>query len=166
MQWVGGSRPEKNVDLLIATLESFLGHDRDARAVIAGSGAARLQRVRSSRIERVGQVERQRLAEIAARARVCLITSRWESFHNGGHEALAAGATVVGTPIPVVYSMTCDGRYGTIAKSHRVRSLQAALVGEMSAWDLGERKAVAIASDWRARLAPSAVASQLAALVA
>jgi glycosyltransferase involved in cell wall biosynthesis len=157
--------PPKNVELLIRVLEQYLSRDQSARAVIAGSGTERFRHVRTSRIQHVGQVERETLAEIAAQARVCLVTSRWESFHIAAHEALTVGATVVGTPIPVVQSMTSGGRYGTMARSHRVPSVHSALVREMHAWDIDRRDSLAIASDWRSRLAPASVASQLLGLM-
>ena len=155
---------EKNFGLLEHVLERELSRDPDASAVVAGRVPERLRAPSPRKIQFVGEVERERLAEIAARARVCLVTSRWESFHLAAHEALAVGATVVGTPIPVVSDMVSGGRYGTMARAHRPASVHAALREEMRLWDDGRRDAESIAVEWRGRLAPEVVARQLVSL--
>jgi Glycosyl transferases group 1 len=152
---------EKNFGLLQRSLEAYLRKDPQAYAVIAGRVPMRIPALKTSRIEFIGAVGRETLAEVAARARVCLVTSRWESFHLAAHEALTAGATVVGTPIPVVADMTSRGCYGTTASSHRPASVLAALTREMRFWDDGRRDGATIAAEWRGRLAPEIVARQL-----
>ena len=158
--------PTKNARLLGRVLGRYLAQDPEARAVIAGTGADQFAGMAAAQqITSIGHVDRETLAANAARARICLITSQRESFHIAGHEALAVGATIVGTPIPVVESMTQRGRYGTMAASHGVRSVLAALQTEMSAWDDNQRVGQEIAMSWRAKLEPSTVASQLVELV-
>jgi glycosyltransferase involved in cell wall biosynthesis len=152
---------EKNFGLLKSVLERYLRRDPDASVVVVGTPPERQHFRSSRRLELVGQVERTTLAEIGARARLCLLTSRSESFHLVAHEALTVGATVVGTPIPVVFDMVSRGRYGTVSRARRPASVVAALSREMQLWDEGRRDAGTIAADWRSRLAPEIVARQL-----
>ena len=155
---------EKNPELLVRVLERHLSCDRKARAVIAGSGSLHVSSAVAGQVECVGVVERSVLAHIAAMARICLVTSRHESFHLGAHEALTVGATIVGTPIPVVREMSADGSCGRFANSHRARAVNSALAAEMRAWDEGLREPCVIASSWRQKLAPDAVAKALVQL--
>jgi Glycosyl transferases group 1 len=154
---------QKNGRLLSGVLRRYLRDDSEARVVLAGSGKIKLPQVR---VERIGQVTRTELAAVAARARVCLITSQWEGSHIAGHEALASGATIVGTPIPAVKSMTNRGQFGSVASGHRVSSVVAALAREMRAWDDGRRSPLKIAHHWRACLSAEAVAEALIDLIA
>lgn len=89
---------------------------------------------------------------------MCLITSRWESFHIAGHEALASACTIVGTPIDSVRSMVEEGTWGTVASSKSARDLVHALAEEMRWWGDGERDPAAIATHWHGKLRPSTIA--------
>jgi hypothetical protein len=153
---------QKDGRLMSNVLRRYLGDDTEARIVLAGTGKIALP---AERVDQIGQVTREKLAAIAARARVCLITSQWEGSHIAGHEALAAGAAIVGTPIPAVKSMTNAGRSGTMASRHRTSSVVDALTAEMRAWDDGLRSPVQIAEHWRACLRPDAVADAMIRLM-
>ena len=158
--------PQKDSGLLASVLRRYLDTDTGARAVVAGKGGeAWLDDVKSPRREYVGELDQDALVDLATKARICLVTSRWESFHVGAHEAAAMGATVVGTPIPAMLSLTRGGRYGSVARSHRAHSLTTELTAEMRRWDLGLRDPVGISAYWRERLSPRAVASRFAELV-
>ena len=154
---------QKNGRLLSGVLHQYLRDDPEARVVVVGSGKIKLPQ---GQVEQIGQVTRTELAAVATRARVCLITSRWEGSHIAGHEALASGATVVGTPIPAVKSMTNRGQYGSVATRHRASSVVDALAREMKAWDDGQRSPLKIAHHWRERLSAEAVAESLIGLIA
>lgn len=157
---------EKNRPLLASVLRRYLAGDTATRAVVVGSSGENVHHpIKHSRIEYVGRLDQGSLADLAAKARICLVTSRWESFHLGAHEALAMGATVVGTPIPVIHDMTMHGAYGHVARTHRKQDVVAALTAEMRVWDEERRDPGTIAMYWRKELAPKSIAARLVGLV-
>lgn len=153
---------QKNGRLLASVLRSFLRADGRARAIVVGSGSANLfEGFELPQISTAEHLDQQELASIAARARIFLVSSRWEGCHISAHEAAAAGTSVVGTPIPAVDALAGQTGFGAVSRSHRKRDVVHALRSEMDAWDRGQRSRSAIAEHWRARLAPCAVTSRL-----
>jgi glycosyltransferase involved in cell wall biosynthesis len=110
-----------------------------------------------------GEVEQAEVAECLATCRSIVFSSRWEGCPHAALEALALGATVVGTPIPSLRSWAENGRFGTIARRPRPSHLARAVLREMEQWDQGRRDPLAISEHWRARLDPRAVCQALLA---
>jgi hypothetical protein len=148
--------PQKNPRLLRRVLQEYCGQEPSVRFVLVGTGSERVcEGVLGA--SAVGRITRAELGPLLMSARVCLITSRWESFHIAGHEALACGCSVVGTPIEAVRSMVGDGSWGTIAADSTVPELVEALGKEMLRWDSGEHDPASISAHWRENLRPGAV---------
>ena len=156
---------QKNGKLLASVLRSYLQADDQAVAMVVGRGGAALfGDVPVSRLQTAEHLDQHDVASIAGKARVFLVTSRWEGCHIGAHEAVAAGASVVGTPIPAVQALTVNQAFGRVSRSHRKRDVLRALESEMAEWDRGGRSPGVIASYWRERLEPRAVAARLLSL--
>ena len=155
--------PAKNARLLSRTLQAYGRRDASARFLVVGTASERV-RLAGPQMTSVGRVGRDELAGFLSTARVCLITSRWESFHNAGHEALASGCTIVGTPIGAVRSMIGDGSFGAAASGNAPDDLVQALEEEMDRWDRAQRDPVAIAAHWHGTLRPEAIARRYLAL--
>lgn len=153
--------PLKRVGLLQSSLQLYLDSTPGASAVVVGGGGERVFRNHAHpRVDYRGQVDQLDLVDLLRDARVCLVTSRFEGCHIGGHEALAMGLTIVGPSIPAVQSMTSRGAYGRLARA-TPRALASALSEEMALWDDGDRDPREIASYWRSKLAPAAVAARI-----
>jgi glycosyltransferase involved in cell wall biosynthesis len=155
---------QKNARLLGRTLRDYYKRDASTRFVLIGKASDSVQ-VGASPVTSLGRVPREELGDLLSAARICLISSRWEGSHISGHEALASGCTIVGTPIPAVQSMIGEGRWGTIAAGHTPRDLAQALGAEMRVWQEGERDPVAIAAHWRRKLLPHIVAGHYLSLM-
>ncbi len=159
--------PQKNTPLLAATLELFLAARDDVAVEIFGWGGERWLAPLAKRWAGVtcrGMSSHEDMVETMSRARSILFTSRWEGSPHAALEALAVGATVVGTSIPSLASWTEGGRYGRVA-APRPRALAAALTEEMADWESGRRDPRAIAQHWRDRLMPDRVCRALLAAV-
>ena len=155
--------PQKNARLLSQTLQECGRRDGSTRFVLAGRAGDSVP-VGAAQVEALGHVSRDELGGVLSAARVCLISSRWEGSHISGHEALASGCTIVGTPIPVVRAMVGDGAWGTVAAGDNPGDLARALASEMRRWDEGERDPAAIAAHWHGKLRPRAIAQRYLAL--
>jgi glycosyltransferase involved in cell wall biosynthesis len=158
--------PQKNAPGLAAALSAYLKRRPHTEVELFGVGG---ERFFSDLVERYpavsysGAVGPDVLAQALARARSIVFASRWEGCPHAGLEALAMGATVVGTPMPALISW-CDGeRFGCVSGGRRSGSLARALEREMRTWDDGSRDCRAIAAAWRDRLEPKEVCRQLLA---
>jgi glycosyltransferase involved in cell wall biosynthesis len=100
-----------------------------------------------------------------AGARMLLSASRWEGSPVVGNEALAMGASVVGTPIPAFIDICRRGNFGTFASRHSAQALADALAHEWNQWETGKRNPVAIAQYWRPQLSSEVVVSTLMRLL-
>jgi glycosyltransferase involved in cell wall biosynthesis len=158
--------PQKNAPLLARALALFVEARPRTSVVIFGAGGERVFAPLGGRVEYRGVARQEVVAETLSRARSIVFASRWEGCPHAATEALALGATVVGTPIPSLASWTADGRFGRVARRPRARSLARALVRELRAWDAGERHGPTIAGWWRPRLSPEGVCGRLLAPLA
>ena len=155
--------PQKNAPLLAAALELFLTERPQTRVVIFGADGERFFAPLAERFAGLvyrGLGRQDVVAETLARCRSIVFSSRWEGCPHAATEALALGATIVGTAIPSLASWTADGCFGRVARP-RARDLARALAREMTSWDAGERDGRAIAEHWRPRLAPETVCRRL-----
>jgi len=158
--------PQKNAGRLAAALSTLLARrPRTAVELFGVDGAPFFSDLvnRYPSVSYRGTASPDVLARSLAEARSIVFASHWEGCPHAALEALAMGATVVGTPIPALISW-CEGeRYGRISGRRRSGSLARALDRELQAWDDGHRDCRAIASAWRQRLEPREVCRQLLA---
>ena len=155
--------PQKNAPLLARALELFLADRPRTSVEIFGAGGEDVFAPLAGKVDYRGVARQEVVAETLSRARSIVFSSRWEGSPHAATEALALGATLVGTPIPSLESWTADGRFGRVAGRARPRDLARALVLEHRAWDAGERHGPAIAGHWRPRLSPEGVCGRLLA---
>lgn len=155
--------PQKNAPLLARALAFFFAERARTSVVIFGAGGEPFFAPLGDRVDYRGVARQEVVAETLARARSIVFSSRWEGCPHAATEALALGATVVGTPIPSLASWTRDGRFGRVARRPRARALARALIRELLAWDAGERHGPTIAGHWRPRLSPEGVCGALLA---
>ena len=157
--------PQKNARLLGRVVTEYGKEDSETRFVLMGNASGTVCGT-APQVTPLGRVGRDVLGTWLSAARVCLITSRWESFHIAGHEALASGCTIVGTPIDAVRSMVGDGSWGTVAAGEKPKDLVRALAEEMTLWDSGKRDPVTTSTHWQRKLRPEAIAERYLALPA
>lgn len=100
------------------------------------------------------------VARSMSSSRSIVFASRWEGAPHAAAEALASGATVVGTPIPCFQSCADEGA-GTVARRSSPSALAAAILDEMQCWDRGERDAARISEEWRQRVSGEGVCRSL-----
>ncbi len=157
---------QKNARLLATALGLLVRERPDTEIHILGRGAesqfASLPALCSGLVIR-GEVGQADVAECLATSRSIVFSSRWEGCPHAALEALALGATVIGTPLPSLRSWAEDGRFGTVASRSRPADLANAMLKEMTAWDSNQRDPIAISQHWRNRLAPRAVCGALLA---
>lgn len=159
--------PQKHTARLSDALSRFLGRRPSTRVDLFGAdGEEPFGRLLNScpSVTYHGLAGPDVLARALGKARAIVFASRWEGCPHAALEALAMGATIVGTPIPSLASWTADGRYGRVSRWRTAGSLARALAAEMRAWDKRQRDPQAIAAAWRERLRPEAVCQDLLSL--
>jgi glycosyltransferase involved in cell wall biosynthesis len=157
--------PQKNAQLMAATLRLFFEKNPGTRVDIFGQGGepffGEMQKEFPGLAYR-GTQQQEVVAETLSRARSILFSSRWEGCPHAAIEMLALGGTLVGTRMPSLESWIEEGRYGRVA-APRAGELAKAIEDEMRTWESGERDAHAIARTWRERVRPEAVCAALLA---
>jgi phosphatidylinositol alpha-mannosyltransferase len=83
-----------------------------------------------------GRVSNEKLAELYSRAWVFCLPSSYEGFGVPYIEAMASGTPVVASPNPGAAEVTCNGKYGLLAKD---ADLGDALMGALTDAELRER---------------------------
>jgi glycosyltransferase involved in cell wall biosynthesis len=160
--------PQKDAPLLARVLERYAKRRPNAEITIIGDGGEGWFEPLTRRypgIRCLGAVQHEQIRDHLVRAQVCLFTSRWESFHISGHEALAMGCSLVGPNLPFLRSICTAGRFGSMATGRRPGQIAAALEREMEAWEQGERSAEEISKFWRPLLSSRQIAKQYVALM-
>jgi len=161
--------PQKNAPLLARTIEIHLQKHPSAKFFIIGpeKGRSEFDRLTTKHPQAVfvGPQNAAGVRKYLSTSRILLSSSRWEGSPVVGNEALAMGATVVGTPIPAFIDICNRGSYGAVATAHSPHALAAALESEMSAWETGKRDPRAIAEFWRPQLSSEVVIGELLRLV-
>lgn len=160
---------QKDAPLLSRALARHLagrpGVEPKVEVVVFGEGAETAFAPLAARFPGVrlaGPVAFDAVAATLAASRSIVFASRWEGHPpHAAFEALAAGATVVGPPIPSFASF--DGAWGRAARRRSAGGIAAALAAEDAAWQRGDRDPLAIAAHWRSRLEPAAVVRALLA---
>lgn len=156
--------PQKDAGLLASAGEILFSERPETELVIFGSGGepwfSELAE-RQPRLDYRGVADQVEVARALATCRSIVFSSRWEGSPHAANEALATGATLVGTPIPSLVSWSRGGRFGRVAAKATPRLLADAMLAEMEEWDSGRRDHLAIAAEWRERLAPENVCREL-----
>lgn len=153
--------PQKDAPLLAATIASAIRRDPACGFRIVGPGGdgifAPLCR-QHPQVQYLGVQPPGVVADLLARSRALLLSSRWESGPIVANEALCLGCAVVGPDhLPAVASYVAKGPFGTASRGRSAARLAAAVVSEMKAWDTGHRNPAATAAYWRPAFAPAAV---------
>ena len=152
--------PQKNAPLLARALTRYLAaagdreDDEEVPVQIFGAGGEEHFQDLCRQFPNVvyhGPQHPPVLAEALAGSRSIVFSSRWEGSPHAGCEALAMGATIIGTPIPSLRSWSENGAYGRVAPAHRVGPLANSIAAEQAAWLRGERDPASIAAVWRER---------------
>jgi glycosyltransferase involved in cell wall biosynthesis len=143
---------QKNPELLVKTIESVLGQDRNASVVVCGaaSDATRLALDRlGDQVRYAGRVSIESMIEYLNESQIFLSTSRWETHPIGALEALCLGCTVVAPPIRGFIDLLSDSKCGRLAKSMRPVDLASAVIAELIEWESGKKSVPAISEDAR-----------------
>ena len=157
---------QKNVELLAEVVRRRFRERPDTRFDLFGEGREDFLLRLADRVPTLtvhGPKPYPEVARTLARARVLLMTSRWEGCPHAALEALTCGCTLVGTPMPSLTTWCAEG-FGRVAPAN-AGELHRALRAELEAWEAGERDAPAIARTWRERLDPTEIARGILAAV-
>ena len=159
--FVGRVAPEKGVDLLLAAAAALPG----TRFVIAGDGPERdaLARSATANVEFLGHVDRARLGDVMARARVLVTPSRGqEPFGLGVIEAAALGVPSIVTRVGGLPEIVRHDETGVVVSPFDAVALADALrtLTQERAQALG----AAARRDYELRFTPTAFADRLLAI--
>jgi len=160
--------PQKDVHLLVATLERLLPKQEDLQVTIVGAGADNLFESLGRRFPQINwlrRVARRDMAQLLANSRIILSSSRWEGYSVITLEALCMGCTLVAPPLPGFVSMAEQGGYGTVSPNRSPAALAAAIEQELALWDRGARVPAEIAATWRGRTNNHTVVDELLSLI-
>jgi glycosyltransferase involved in cell wall biosynthesis len=159
---------QKNAPLLARAIDLHLSAEPGTSFAIIGpeQGRSEFGRLmeKFSQVKYLGPQSPAGVRRWLTASRVLLSSSRWEGAPVVANEALACGATVVGTPIPAFIDI-CGQGFGTVAHHHTARELADALDKELHAWTLGTRQPAEVAAFWRPRLSSRVVVGQLSELL-
>jgi len=155
---------QKNAPLLCRTIELHLARYPQTSFWIIGPEAGSKEFIRLTtkypQVKFLGPQTPAQISKLLAHSQILLSSSRWEGSPLVANEALAVGATVVGTPITAFIDIATRG-YGTISRRHSATSLAEALDTETKTWIAGKRDPRAIAAYWRPQLSSRVVISNL-----
>lgn len=142
---------------------TFVGRDGVAAGAPSSAGWLRREAERlgiSESVEVLGQVERERVAEVLDHSVVCVFPSHWEAAPNAVAEASAMGRPVVVSDIPPFREVVQDRITGRIMPSREPCEWATALI-EILRDQLGAQAMGAAASAHIARICdPSLIARQ------
>lgn len=156
---------QKNFPLLMQVLPGFLASNPEWSADIlgalpadAGARLASLPPDVASRIRLRGPLPHAELGDYYRRAKIFLMSSRFESFNIAAAESLCCGCSVVGSPHIASIPFFTGRNSGTPAANYSAGALLAALETEAAAWAQGRRDPATIAADWKNLVSEKAVA--------
>lgn len=163
----------KNAAVMMKSVLAFLNENKDWTARLVGPGDELLRGIVSNwkakignRVEIIGQVPHEDVANLLSDSRIFFMPSKWESFGIAAAEAVCMGCTIVGTPLEPLDFLVADGFSGTLAEDFDSRHLVDALDIEATKHHQGHYSPPAIAHHWRERLSLKSIASQIRELLA
>lgn len=127
---------QKNLPALLESLRVFLRTSPDWEAEIVGHGLPHHSSVPRCRF--FPNEAPTALAKRFRSAKILLFSSRYESFHLAGAEALTAGCSVVG-PLDTVSRDYFSSFFSPFPAPEGIKSLAAGLLAERDAWSRGQR---------------------------
>ena len=150
----------KGTELLLTTVGLILEKSADAKVEIYGtipplmySWHQALPEKARTQVKLIGTVRNDILAIALQRASISLCTSLREGYHTASAEALCCGCSIVGPDVAEIPSMKWFTEGGRGRMSYRQPEPMArAILGELQAWQAGERDPQAISRKWIARL--------------
>ena len=160
--------PQKDANLLVATLDRLLRRQPDLQVTIVGDGPETLFGPLSQRhpgINWLRRVPHEKMPALLTNSRVMLSSSRWDGYSILALEALCMGCSFAAPPLPGFVSMSENGRFGTVSASRSPSSLVNAVEGELELWERGSRAPAEISATWRQRTSSDAVIGRLLSLI-
>jgi glycosyltransferase involved in cell wall biosynthesis len=161
--------PQKNTVNLVKSVADFLKQRPEYTAVIFGSGKDLLEQLVSTlpknianRFNLLGFVEREKIHDLLASAKMFVTPSRWESFSIAAGESLCMGCSVVGTPVESFQYLAADGFSGTVSGDFGRKRFLGALFADATKWNQGRYNPEKIAEFWRPKLDRKTVAGTVA----
>ena len=156
---------QKNAELLLRAWSIVERQHPSVVLQLVGQDAATALQRYGPELERVAPVEAlepSELGAVYASSRVCLVSSRWESYHQVAFEALANGCTVAGVPGLPIDEILRFSDHGSRADAATPSALARAILRELDLWNAGRHEPEAVAAFWRARCERTQVCRQLA----
>lgn len=169
-RWEQDDSAQKDPDLMLAVLKSFLSSHPEWSAEIIGRGGTALvsrcvnwsPQIRD-RLVLTEAVDRDALAVRYASSKILLCASRFESFHISSAEAVCCGCSLVVADHPLLAStawFTTEDT-GTLVANRSVESLVTGLTREAEAWHSGQRNPHRISERWSTLLHAHHVATHI-----
>ena len=161
---------QKNFPLLVKVLTEFLRIHPDWSADIVGTLPANWQSVIAQsdefpRIRFLGRLEHREISTIYQRAKIFMISSRYESFNIAAAEALCCGCSVVGPADIGSVPFFTGSDSGTSACRQTFEHFLDALNAESDQWKSGGRNPHAISRHWLPKVGATAVAAKVLELI-
>jgi len=164
---------QKRPELMCDVFGRLLGKDDTVVIDIAGDPSESLSAWHRSmrpdyrsRVNLLGRVGREPLAEMLRGSQIFYSPSAYESFGIAAGEALCSGCSVVaGRSISMAsFGWFVSENSGTLAATDDAEGHLAALTEELENWDYGRRSALSISNTWCSRLHADKVATRLLAM--
>lgn len=159
---------QKSTRTMVKTVIEFLKEKPNFKFVIFGSGTelvksllAKAPKEIASRIVILGYVDREKIKELLANAKIFFVPSRWESFSIASGEALCMGCSIVGTPLECLRYLSMQGFSGTTSTSFKKEDLLAALLQDSLKWENQYYEPEKISTFWKARLNRKKIAEEI-----
>lgn len=144
LAYLGRLDPQKGTDVLVSALSHLGARQEAVDLVIAGDGPLRWMIENytavgegGDRCRHLGFVHDVR--GLLSAADVLVLPSRWEGFGLAAAEAMAAGIPVLGTRVPGLRQVVCDGQTGLLVAPEDVPALADAMLRLATNQDLRVR---------------------------
>jgi glycosyltransferase involved in cell wall biosynthesis len=133
--YIGGLRPEKNLDLLLCAFSRFVSRPLapNVRLVIIGDGPQRLtleKQVKKLKIDRFvdfkGQIPN--AFRFLNAIDIFVLTSLSEGSPTSLIEAMASGRSIIASDIPAIREMVCNHKEALLINPHDAADLECALL--------------------------------------
>lgn len=156
---------QKNFPLLVEVLTEFLRIHPDWSADIVGKLPKNLESVinpsDAPKLRFLGTMDHREMSSVYRRAKIFLISSRYESFNIAAAEALCCGCSVVGPADIGSVPFFTGSHSGTSACRQTTAHFLDALNAEVNQWYSGERNSHLISKHWLPKVGATAVAERV-----